>query len=167
VETHVREDCQVNKLLEHPEDCTKMLVCTDERLALVKKCNRDHVTNTQLFFSEENQWCDFLENVDCGNRLINPKDTSLINKAKKEKPAKMLAPDCLSSDCVNSDGKMLAGDHWLPMAECGFCACRCHFGRARRICCRRGTMWSNTKGMCDWPSNIRACGPRSYFGRYF
>jgi hypothetical protein len=160
MEAHHREDCEENKLLEHPDDCSKMLVCTSNKLALVQKCNRDFVTNTQLFFSEENQWCDYLENVDCGSRNISPHDTHMIQVIKMEKPAKTMAPDCSHKDCVGVDGKALVGDYWLPMAECDRCVCRCHRGLAKRICCRQGIIWSQERETCDWKHNVPGCGTK-------
>ena len=105
----------------------------------------------QLHYNPQNVWCDWPQNVDCGNRPIC--DILDQNCEENEKPTKKPAETCesLGSCSTNENGNL------EPLGTCKSCFCQCANHVYSQLCCPSGLVFNPDLNICDWPNHTPGC----------
>ncbi len=86
-------------------------------------------------------WCDFPENVDCGDRPICDEDDDNCG-------------DVAPGGC---DGVPCSADGYVEEGPCERCVCQCEDGDPEELCCTDGLFWNPDDNACTSPDDNPAC----------
>jgi len=129
-------------------NCARFLICQGDTPTL-KQCPVG--PDGQLWlYKAENQWCDYPENVKCGNRAICDVKGENCEVGPVEPPSV-----CDDYVCDGKSGLIL-------FETCSQCACQCAgvpegLLSVGETCCPGSLVWDVTLGVCNYPSSVDTC----------
>ncbi len=106
-------------------------------------------TGEQELWCEEcddgNGWCDYPENVDCGDRPICDENDENCEMQPTEAPT-----PCDEVPCGDST-------EYIELGPCEECYCECSGGNVYYLCCADGLFYNPDTELCDWDYNNPGC----------
>ncbi|CAG9565997.1 unnamed protein product [Danaus chrysippus] len=137
---------------EAPEICAR--IGSDGTLIAHEYCNKYYICMhgrnvtmncpEGLFYNPYKKWCDYLNNVKCGDRINPEQDKDTCNCS--------LSYALITCDSEDTNGKIVAHEMCNRFYSCSNY-------QPIELLCPKGLLFNAEKLICDWPSNVD-CGER-------